>query len=155
SMLAIAWRMDARLTTLYYLTAVLSAVAPVATGLTLRLLIDRVVVRSPETTTVPVMVVIVVAAHFVIGAVNAVVRFGLHSQYYDSLLRYRLQDTFSYRFCAKLAELDVPHLESPEVQALITKVRDTHAWRVPDFFRSLATAVLAGAGVVSSAIALA
>jgi len=154
SILGLAWRMDARLTFLYYLTAFVAAVAPIASGLTLGVLIDRVVVTSPAQVTVPVVVVVVVASHFAIVAINAAVRFGLHEQYYDYVFRYRLQDTITYRFCEKLTQLDVPHLENPEVQSLITKVRETHQWRVPDFFRLLAYAFIAIVGAVSAAAAL-
>ncbi|HEY0989501.1 MAG TPA: ABC transporter ATP-binding protein [Kofleriaceae bacterium] len=153
--LAIAWRMDARLTFLYYLTAFVAALAPIASGLTLARLIDHVVVTSPDQATVPVIVVIVVATHFAIVALNAAIRFGLHEQYYDYVFRYRLQDTFTYQFCEKLTQLDIGHLEDPEVQTLITKVRSTHQWRVPDFFRMLAYAFIATIGVISAAIALA
>jgi ABC-type multidrug transport system fused ATPase/permease subunit len=152
--LGLAWRMDARLTFLYYLTAFVAAVAPIASGLTLGVLIDRVVVASPAQVTVPVIAVIVVATHFAIVAINAAVRYGLHEQYYDYVFRYRLQDTITYRFCEKLTQLDVPHLENPEVQALITKVRETHQWRVPDFFRLLAYAFIAIVGAVAAAAAL-
>ncbi|HSS02274.1 MAG TPA: ABC transporter ATP-binding protein, partial [Kofleriaceae bacterium] len=153
--LAVACRMDAQLTFLYYLTAFVAALAPIASGLTLAALVDHVVVVSPGQATVPVIVVVVVAMHFAIVAINAAVRFGLHEQYYDYVFRYRLQDTFAYQFCEKLTQLDIPHLESPEVQTLITKVRTTHQWRVPDFFRMLSYALIAGIGVVSAAIALA
>jgi ATP-binding cassette subfamily B protein len=155
SVLAIAWRMDARLTFLYYFTAFVAGVVPIASGLTLALLIDRVVVTGPAQVTVPLILVIVVAMHFAIVALNTAVRFGLHEQYYDYVFRYRLQDTFTYRFCEKLTRLDVPHLEDPQVLTLITKVRETHAWRVPDFFRMLSYAFIALVGVISSAIALA
>lgn len=142
SMLATAWRIDARLTAAYFLTALFAALAPLASAFILKLVIDHVAVTS-------------VAAYFAIGALTAAIHYGLHGQYYDYLLRYKLQDAFTYRFCEKLTQLDVPHLEDPAVQTLITKVRDTHAWRVPDFFRSLAVAFLAVVGVISSAIALA
>src|SRR5688572_5073579 len=39
-MLAIAWRMDARLTLAYYLSAFVAALSPLAAGITLALLID-------------------------------------------------------------------------------------------------------------------
>ena len=142
SMLALAWRIDARLTLAYFLTALFAALAPLASAFFLKLVIDHVAVTS-------------VAAYFAIGALTAAIHYGLHSQFYDYLLRYKLQDAFTYRFCEKLTQLDVPHLENAEVQALITKVRDTHAWRLPDFFRSLANAFLAVIGVVSATIALA
>jgi ABC-type multidrug transport system fused ATPase/permease subunit len=154
-MLVIAWRMDARLTLLYYASAFVAAITPVAAGITLALLVDNIVVIEPTATTIPFTIVVVVAMHFAIVAINAAVRFGLHEQYYDYLFRYRLQDWFSYRYCEKLTELDVPHLENPQVQTLITKVRDTHAWRVPDFYRMLSYALIAIVGVVSAAIALA
>jgi ABC-type multidrug transport system fused ATPase/permease subunit len=152
--LAIAWRMDAQLTLLYYLTAMVAGVVPLAFGATLALLIDRVVVTSPAHITAPLVAVIVVAVHVAIVAINAAVRSGLHEPYYDYRFRYRLQDTFADRFREKLTELDVPHLEHPEVQTLIAKVRETHAWRVPDFFRMLACAFIALVGVVASAAAL-
>src|SRR5262249_35236134 len=153
-MLVIAWRIDARLTLFYYASAIVAALAPLAAGITLSLLIDHVVESSAARVTVPLVVVLVVGAHFAIVAVNAAVRFGLHEQYYDYLFRYRLQDWFSYRYCEKLAELDIPHLEDPAVQVLLGKVRDTHAWRVPDFFRMLSYALIAVVGVVSAAVAL-
>lgn len=154
SILGLAWRMDARLTVLYYLTAFVAAIAPIASGLTLGVLIDRVVVTSPGQVTVPLIAVIVVATHFAIVAINAAVRYGLHEQYYDYVFRYRLQDTITYRFCEKLTQLDVPHLENPEVQTLITKVRETHQWRVPDFFRLLAYAFIATVSAGAAAVAL-
>ena len=154
-MLALAWRIDARLTLLYYTSALFAALAPLGAGITLGVLIDKVVVTSSTQLTVPLIVVIVVAVHFAIVAINAAVRFGLHEQYYDYLFRYRLQDWFSYRYCEKLTELDVPHLEDLQVLTLITKVRSTHQWRVPDFFRMLAYAMLAVVSLIASAIALA
>jgi len=153
--LAIAWRMDARLTFLYYMTAFVAGLAPIAAGLTLARLIDHVVVTSPGQATVPLIVAIVAAMHFAIVAIHAAVRFGLHEQYYNYSFRHRLQDTFTYQFCEKLTQLDIPQLGDPEVQTLITKVRSTHQWRVPDFFRMLAYAFIATIGVVSAAIALA
>jgi hypothetical protein len=155
SILAIAWRMDARLTLLYYLTAFVAALAPIASGLALARLIDHVVVASPGHVTVPVIIVVVVATHIAIIAISAAVRFGLHDQYYAYVFRVRLQDTFTYRFCEKLTQLDIPHLEDPGVQTLITQVRSTVAWRIPDLFRMLVCALVAIVGVVSAAIALA
>ena len=87
-MIALAWRIDKRLTLLYYGSAFIGALAPLAAGITLATLIDHVVVAK----TVEATVVAVVAMHFAIVAVNAAVRFGLHEQYYDYLFRYRLQN---------------------------------------------------------------
>ncbi|MEO8700342.1 MAG: ABC transporter ATP-binding protein [Kofleriaceae bacterium] len=151
-MLVTAWRMDARLTLLYYGTALVAALTPLAAGLTLKLLVDHLVITSPTDTSM--VIVVVVAMHFAVVAINSAVRFGLHEQYYDYLFRYRLQNLFAFRFCEKLTRLDVPHLENPEVQTLIGKVRETHTWRVPDFFRMLAYAFIAVVGVVSAAVAL-
>ena len=155
SLLAIAWRMDARLTLLYYVTAFAAALAPIASGLLLARLIDHVVMASPGRLTVPVIIVVVVATHIAISAISAAVRFGLHDQYYAYLFRARLQDTFTYRFCEKLTQLDIARVEDPEIQTLITKVRSTHAWRIPDLLHMLASALVAIVGAVSAAIALA
>lgn len=129
--LAIAWRMDAQLTFLYYLTAVVAALAPLASGWILSLLIDRVI---GSVVTVPVIVVVVVATHVAIVAIKAAVRSGLHERYYDDALRDRLQDTLTDRLC---------------------EVRSTHPWRVPDLFRALACAVIASVGALAAAIAVA
>jgi len=153
AMLAIAWRMDARLTLLYYATAFVAALSPLATAWTLKLVVDNVLVAH-QAVTVPFAVVAALAAHYALIAVNSAVRFGLHEQYYDYVFRYRLQDELSYRFCDKLTQLDVPHLEDPSVQALITKVRDTHQWRLPELFRVLAYLFIALVGLVTAAIAL-
>jgi ABC-type multidrug transport system fused ATPase/permease subunit len=84
-----------------------------------------------------------------------VVQYGLHYQYFDYLFRYKLQNEFSYRFCRKLTELDVSHLEDSDVQTLITKVRETHQWRMPDFMRVLAYVFTAIIGALASAVAIA
>jgi ATP-binding cassette, subfamily B, bacterial len=153
--LVIAWRMDARLTILYYVTAFIAAMVPLAAGATLALVIDNVIVTAaPRPAGIPFLLVVTVAMHFGVVAINSAVRYGLHEHYYDFLFRYRLQDTFSYRYCEKLTGLDIPHLENPEVQTLIRKVSDTHQWRVPDFFRMLGYAVIGIAGVIAAAIAL-
>lgn len=88
--LAIAWRMDARLTFLYYLTAFVAAVVPLASGLTLALLIDRVVVTAPAQVTVPVIAVIVVATHFAIVVIEdgRIVEHGSHDQLLAAAGRY-------------------------------------------------------------------
>jgi len=128
---------------------------PLAAGATLALVIDNVIVTaSPHAAGIPFLLVVTVAMHFAVVAINSAVRYGLHEHYYDFLFRYRLQDTFSYRYCEKLTGLDIPHLENPEVQTLIRKVSDTHQWRVPDFFRMLGYAVIGIAGVIAAAIAL-
>ena len=71
--LALAWRMDARLTALYYLTAFISATVPLAAGATLALVIDRVVVTAQSRVATSFVLVVVVAMHFAVVAINAAV----------------------------------------------------------------------------------
>ncbi len=154
-MLAIAWQMDKRLTVLYYLTAALTAVAPVATGFTFKLLIDHVVATPGVAVTVPLVIVAILATHCALLAATTAVSSGLHDQYYDYLFRYKLQNEFAYRFSDKLTHLDIAHIEDPEVQNLITNVRETHQWRMPDFLRMLSYFCTAAVAYVSAAIVLA
>ena len=125
--LAIAWRMDAQLTFLYYMTAFAAALAPIASGFTLARLIDHAMATSPTQATVPMTLVIAVATRFAIVALNAAIRFGLHEQYYACVFRHRL----------------------------LSEVRITHQWRVPDFFHAFGAAFIATIGAISAAIAVA
>lgn len=151
--LGVAWRMNARLTVFYYVIALVAALAPLASSLTLARVIDHIV-TSPARATVPAIFVMVVAMQIAIAAVKAALRHGLHEHDHDCLFRYRLQDAFVRRFSEKLAQLGSEQLGDPEVQTLHTRVLATHQYRVPDFFRMLARVFVATLGAVSAAIAV-
>lgn len=138
-MLALAWETDKRITTAYYLTAGLGALVPLATSLTLKYLIDNLLLAqgSSMTTTIPLIVVAVLAARYLVVVGENLIQWGLKSTYLDYLFRYKLQNELNRRFYQKLVHLDIAYLEDPETQNLITKAKDTLTWRPPDFLRLL------------------
>ncbi len=137
TLLGFAWEMDRGLITKYYLTATIGGLAPVAAGVTLKYLIDNLQISStqPLTSSIPLVIIFVLAARYVAVLIDDIVRYGLNEVYYDYLLRYKLQNRFSLMLIDKISQLDIPHLEDAEVQNLLSKARDTVAWRPPDALR--------------------
>lgn len=136
-MLAIAWQTDKYVTTAYYLTAAVGALAPLAFSLTLKLLIDNLLRGQTLTiaNSIPLIVIVILAVRYLVVVGENLVQWGLNRIYFDCLFRYKLQNELNYRFYKKLAYLDIAHLEDPETQNLIAKVKDTLTWRPPDFLR--------------------
>ncbi len=132
-MLNLAWKMDKKVTAGYYMTALLSALAPLAASITLAFLIDSLI--KPNTTmTIPLIVIIILATRYLLMLAENIILWGYRT-YFDYLFRYKLQNEINSRFYDKLANLDIAHLEDPKTQNLISKVRDTMTWRPPDFLR--------------------
>lgn len=133
-MLTLAWKMDKKVTLGYYFTAMLGAMAPLAASITLKYLIDSLVTPG-ITPTIPVVVIAVLAARYLVVLAESVILWGFNRVYFDYLFRYKVQNEINRRFYDKLANLDIAHLEDPKTQNLISKVRDTMTWRPPDFLR--------------------
>lgn len=136
-MLILAWQMDKKVTFGYYFTAMIGALGPLIAALTLKYLIDNLLAEqiSPTATAIPIIVVVVLAARYVLNLLESIIQWGLHIVYFDYLFRYKIQNELNGRFYDKLSSLDIAHLENPSVQNLITKTRDTLTWRPPDFLR--------------------
>lgn len=135
-MIVFSFEADRRLTAWYYATAALGALAPVGATVAVMYLIDAFLV--PASGGVPSLswvVVAVLAARSILVGVESFVTWHWNRLYVDFLLRWRLQNALNLRYFGKLADLDLAHLEDPEVQNLLTKARDTFPWRVPDFLR--------------------
>lgn len=139
-MLMLAWEMDKKVTFGYYFTAMLGALSPLIASLTLKFLIDSLVGKQlpPGVTTIPFIVIVVLATRYVLNLVENFIQWGLHATYFDYLFRYTIQNELNRRFYDKLSQLDIAHLENPKEQNLISKTRDTLAWRPPDFLRMFA-----------------
>ncbi|MFA5933405.1 MAG: ABC transporter ATP-binding protein [Microgenomates group bacterium] len=141
-MLAIAWQMDARLTAMYYGTASLGALGPAAAGISTKYLIDNLQISQQlGATTIPLILLVVILARYVINFVQDVLHNVLYQTYCDYLFRYKLQNYLTFLFYSKMADLDMSDLENFETQNLIAKTRDTVAWRVPDFLRAFSYVV--------------
>lgn len=135
-MLDLAWKMDRKVTLGYYFTAMLGAMAPLAASITLKYLIDSLIKPGGSlTTTIPVIVIVALAARYIIVLLESIILWGLNRVYFDYLFRYKVQNEINRRFYDKLSNLDIAYLEDPKTQNLISKVRDTMTWRPPDFLR--------------------
>ncbi len=155
TMLKISWQTDAKLTLYYYGTTMLGAIAPIIAGLTSKFLIDNVILAQQQgIVTVPLIIALIVAAHYFITGSGSLLRWGMGGVYFDHLLRYKLQNKFNLQFSTKLTELDIAQLEDPKIQDMITITRDAFMWRGPDYLRILSYALANFVSYVASAIAL-
>lgn len=133
-LLMLAWKMDKKVTLGYYFTAMLGAMAPLAASITLKFLIDSLI-KPGNTLTIPLIVIIILAARYLVVLAESIVLWGLNRVYFDYLFRYKVQNEINRRFYDKLSNLDIAYLEDPKTQNLVSKVRDTMTWRPPDFLR--------------------
>ena len=132
-----AWRMDSKITGLYYLTAAIGALVPLGSAYVLKLLIDDLqLTQKTLVTTVPVVVAVVLASRYLVSFLDGIVYWGINKSYLDYIFRYELQNEITMKFHEKIATLDIAYFENSDVQDLITKTRDTMQWRVPDYLRS-------------------
>ena len=156
NLFAFTWRMDKTVTLLYYLTAALSALTPLAASYVLKLLIDHLqqVQQHSVTPTVPVILAVVLAARYLVGFLDGLIYWSLNQSYLDYIFRYKLQNEITFRFQQKIAELDLAYFEDPATQDLITKTRDTMQWRLPDFLRSFSYFVIAILGYLVAFVVL-
>lgn len=134
-MLMLAWSMDKRVTAGYYATAGISAVATLVTSIILKYLIDDLITQQAVVTSIPLIILIILGARYLVGLIANISEWALNQVYFDYLFRYKLQNYLTYTFSKKVANLDIAQLEDSEVQNLITKTRDTMTWRPQDFLR--------------------
>ena len=139
----LAWKMDRRLTTLYYLTTAIGALFPLASAYVLKLLIDYLQVsQNSFNTTVPIIIVVVLAGRYLATFLDSIIYSGINNSYLDYVFRYKLQNEITWKFQQKISKLDIAHFENSEVQDLITKTRDTMQWQLPDYLRSFSYLLL-------------
>ena len=135
-MLTLAWKMDRKITVLYYLTAGIGALIPLAASYVVKLLIDNLQnAQAGVTPTVPLLIVFILAARYLVTLVENIVYWGYNQTYLDYLFRYKLQNQITLKFHNKISKLDIAYLEDSKTQDLMTKTRDTMQWRLPDFLR--------------------
>lgn len=154
-MLAIAWKMDSRITFGYYFTAASGAIIPVLGALVFKYFLDNFLeIQNGLSTAIPLVLVALLAARYFLGFCESVVKWTLNRNYFDYLFRYKIQNELNKLFYGKTTKLDIAHLEDPNIQNLITKVRDTITWRPPDFMRNASYFFEAFVGYVSAFIVL-
>lgn len=152
----LAYEIDGRLVTMYYLTAGIGAISPIIAAYLFKFVLDNIVAGSqtPVQVGIPLIIIFVLAGYFLMRLVETVVYWGLNVAYYDYLLRNKFQNGLNYRYAQKLSSLDLGHLENPEIQNLITKVEHTFTWQIPDFIRMWNYIFSHGVGIIAATIAL-
>lgn len=153
----LAYEIDGRLVTMYYLTAGIGAVSPIIAAYLFKLVLDNLVITSqamPSQVGIPMIIIFVLAGYFLMRLVETIVYWGLNVSYYDYLLRNKFQNGLNYRYTKKLSSLDLGHLENPEIQNLITKVEHTFTWQIPDFIRMWNYIFSHLIGIIAAIIAL-
>lgn len=134
---AFAWRMDKKVTVLYYLTAIVGALVPLASAYFLKLLIDYLQLSQESLLpTVPVIVVVVLAVRYMVTFLDGIVYQGINQSYLDYVFRNKLQNSISLHFHKKMSKLDIAYFEDSKTQDLISKTRETMLWRLPDHLRT-------------------
>lgn len=136
----IGWEADKATLSLYYVTAVLGGLITLGTSWILKILIDKLQVAQAEAlTTIPLIITFTLVARYLVTFIQDLFYHTYHFSYLDYVLRYHLQNAITQRLARKITSLDIAHFESPKTQNLITQVRDTVKWQLPDLFRLLAT----------------
>lgn len=130
-----AFKTDAKITGFYYLTALVSALVPLASGIVVKVLVDQLGLAQNNQFGVSLILIVVLASRYLVSLAESVIYWGIGTTYLDYLLRYKLQNALTLSFHYKITQLDIPHFEDSKVQDLITKVSDTLKWRVPEFLR--------------------
>ena len=154
-LLKIAWKMDKRITFLYYATAAIGALVPVTASIVLKLLIDNLQISQQSVApAVSIIVVFILASIYLVSLIEDLVYWNFNQSYLDYLFRYKLQNEISLKFHKKISKLDIAYFENPDAQDLITKTRDTMLWRLPDFLRIFSYLFRAVVGYTAAFIVL-
>lgn len=132
----LSWQTDKFLTFGYYGTSGLSAIFPIIASYIFKLFIDNTIANLGMKPSVPLVLIVILAARYISGWMWDFVSWILKETYFDYLVRYKLQNKFNNLFCDKISHLDIQHLENSETQDLINKAKDTMTWRPPDFLRA-------------------
>ncbi len=137
-LLHIAWQADKVTVFLYYFTAVIGGLIGLAVSWVIKILIDQLQTGQIEgLTSVPYIIVFTLMARYVVSLVQDLMYYTYHTSYLDYLLRYKLQNAVTKHFIQKVSQLDIAHFENPNTQDLITRVKETMKWQLPDFMRHL------------------
>lgn len=142
-----AIKIDSRLVFWYYATAIVGAVAPLGAAYLLKLLIDQLATGAIGSLEIAGTILV---AYFLMVLVEIVLYWGLNVAYFDYLLRNRIQIGLTQLYTAKMASLDLEHLENAEIQTLIAKVDETYQWQIPDFLRTLGYVLTNVSGILAA-----
>lgn len=133
----LAYEIDPILVIKYYGSAALGAVLPIVSAFIIKILFDYLISAGtlPKPESAVYVIFLLFAGYYGVQTLEVIIYWGLNQGYYDYLLRNKLQNGLMVRFLKKLGGLDLGHLENSKTQTLITQVRDSYQWKIPDFIR--------------------
>ncbi len=132
----LSYEIAGNLVIVYFSTVFIGAITPVVGAYILQIFIDRLITIKTQDS-IPTVVFLILASYFTVEWLNSTLYKNLNVNYFDYLLRNKMQIGLNYRFSAKISSLDVGHLENPEIQNLIARVQQTYLWQIGDFLRTL------------------
>ncbi len=136
--LSIAWNTDAKVLKIYYAASFFRALIPLITAYAMKLLIDSLgVAQAAPSAAIPVVVLGVLAARYLINLFDNVVFFSYVQSYLDAVFRYKYQNALARTFHTKMMSLDLSHFEDPKVQDTISRARESHVWRPSEYLRTM------------------
>lgn len=151
----IAWQTDKITLSLYYLSALIGGLIALGTSWILKILIDQLQEGQTEAFTgIPMIIVFVLVARYLVALVQDLVYNTYHLNYLDYLLRYQLQNAVTRRFVQKVSSLDIAHFENPKTQDLISRVRTAMKWQLADMMRLIGASARDLIGYIAAFVVL-
>lgn len=131
-LLGIAWETDSRLVFWYYLSAIGGGLLMVFSGVVVKMMIDNFSVNMTYS-----LIMGLIILRFGLPWIENVAYWSINLSVLDYLLRYKLQTKINYIFHQKTVSLDVAYYENDKIQNLLSRVKETMIWSVPDVLREL------------------
>lgn len=132
--LKFAYHVDKKLVITYYATIAIGSIMPYLAAYAMKILIDQLGIFPASQSTISTITLAVIAYLVVLG-IEDIAYWGLNQNYYDYLLRNKLQNALTYSYAEKISQLDAQHLEDSDIQNEMTKVEMSYSWKIPDALR--------------------
>ncbi|MDQ3239528.1 MAG: hypothetical protein M3P33_03315 [bacterium] len=116
-------QIDKKLTIIYYTTAVIGALAPLIASYFTKLFLDSIIsiTQISSSAQIPFILIVLLGTYFTINLIEQTIYHGLNANYYDYLLRNKLQNGLMYMFVSKLGVLDLGHRKIHKFKTLLQK----------------------------------
>ena len=84
--------MDKKLVIGYFLSGAFAAITAILASLTLKYLIDSLIQDNITTREIPLLVIIILGARYLVTFISNITNWTLQNMYFDTLMRYKLQN---------------------------------------------------------------
>ncbi len=149
----LGYEIAGNMTIWYYLTALLGGIMPVVTAFIIQRIINTSFTSLASANyfySTFGLLTVLIFAYFL----KDILYYTSHYQYLDYIFRNKLQVGLNTKYLDKISQLDMQHLEDPDTQDLIAKVKDTYLVQITNFM-SLVGNLFAGLiGIVTVSLSL-